>query len=205
MNKNLSRSFVFGVLLFAVLGCSLVNKIQKEVAKTQTPQTLTAADGSCQITVPGDWKTLPELNAEATLQAGNLFGERYIVVIREGKEDYGKKADLNFFTNLVRDNFKQMAAEPVLSEPVSVNINGYAAQQFEAGGEVDNIKVKYLYATVETPANFYQIITWTLSSRYVENKPIFSEVINSFKELDGQMSDSQNSNTVNRYSNSVNK
>jgi len=196
MKKNLSAFFVFGIFLTAVLGCSLFNKIKKEVEKTQTPQTLTASDGSSQIVVPGNWQTRSDLNDEATIQAGNLIGEVYVVVLRESKEDYGKKTDLDFFTNLVRDNFKGTVTEPVLSEPISLNINGHAAKQFETGGEMDNINIKYIYTTVETPKNYYQIITWTLASRYTENKVKLLEVSNSFKEIDGQPADSQNSNTV---------
>jgi len=198
MNKTLPKYIVFGVFLFAGLGCSLINKIQKEVENSQTPQTLTASDGCCQVTVPGNWRTQNDLNSEATIQAGNLPAELYIIVIRESKEDFGRKADLDFFTNGVRENFKQTNAESVLSEPVSIIINGHSAKQFEAAGEVENIKAKYLYATVETSDNFYQIMTWTLSSRYAKNKSILSEVINSFKEINGQASEFQNSNTSNK-------
>jgi len=199
MKNNLSKLFALGILLTVVLGCSFFNKIQKEVAKTQAPQTLTGSDGSCQITVPGTWRTQSNLNNEATIQAGNLIGELYIVVLRESKADFGKKGNLDFFTNLVRDNFKQTAEEAVLSEPLPVTINGYQARQFETSGEVENIKAKYLYATVETEKNYYQIITWTLASRYADNKAQLSEVINSFKEIDAaQQSDSQNSNAVSK-------
>jgi len=198
MKKNLSKFFVFGIFLSVVLGCSLFNKIQKEVEKTQTPKTLTASDESCQIVVPGNWQTRSDLNDDAVIQAGNLPAELYIVVIRESKEDYGKKADLDFYTNLIRDNFKKTVTDPVLSEPLSVNINGHAAKQFETGGEMDNIKVKYIYTTVETPKNYYQIVSWTLSSRFDANRSKLAEVINSFKEVDAQQSDSQHSNTVNK-------
>ena len=199
MKNNLFALLVFAVFLTAVLGCSFFNKIQKEVAKTQTPQTLTATDGSCQIVVPGNWRVLPELNTEGAIQAGNMIGELYIVVIRENKADFGKKGTLDFFTNLARENFKQTAAEAVLSEPLALTINGHQARQFETSGEVQNIKAKYLYATVETDKNYYQIITWTLASRYEENKAQLSEVINSFKEIEsGQKLDSHNSNTANK-------
>jgi len=199
MKKNLSKYIVFSVFSIAVLDCSLFNKIQKEVEKTQTPQTLTASDGSCQVIVPGNWRTQPNLNNEATIQAHNLMGKLHIIVFRESKEDFGKKADLDFFTNSVRDNFKQMAEEAVLSEPLAININGYKARQFETSGEVENTKAKYLYEIIETPKNYYQIVTWTLASRYTENKAQLSEVIDSFKEIDGgQEFNSHNSNTFNK-------
>ena len=53
----------------------------------------------------------------------------------------------------------------MMTEPISLTVNGYPARQFEAGGELEGIKAKYIYAVVETPQNFYQIMAWTLSSR----------------------------------------
>jgi hypothetical protein len=61
-------------------------------------------------------------------------------------------------------------------------VSGNQALQFDADGEVQNMKLKYLYSVVETPQNYYQIITWTLASRYQDNRPQLIDVINSFKE-----------------------
>ena len=123
------------------------------------------------------------MHEDAVIQAASLIGEQYIIIIRENREDFGSKFTLDSLTDIARDNFKKGATDTFLSQPISVKINGYPARQFETSGEVDNIKVKYLYAIIETPQNYYQIITWTLSSKFDKNKSIFSEVINSFKEF----------------------
>jgi hypothetical protein len=182
MKNNFPKFIALGVFLFLVLGCSLISKIQREVEKTQQPKIFISTDGSCQITTPGSWSKETTLNDQATLQASNRLSEQYVVIIRENRLDFGKMANLSMVTNAIQDNLKKTLTNPVLTTPVNVNINGYPAQQFEASGEYQNIKAKYLYGVVETPQNYYQIITWSLASRFDENRPRLLEVINSFKE-----------------------
>ena len=175
---------VFGLLPFFVLGCSLAERIDKEVGKNQSPQTLTSAENIFQVTVPGNWQQRTDLNQNAELQAANLIGELYVMIIRSDKRDYGKSVNLDSVVKASQDNLKAAAKNPFFTEPVAVRINGYDAKQFEAGGEIQNLNIKYLYAIVETPGNYYQIITWTTNSRFEKNKGVLSEVINSFKEID---------------------
>ena len=182
--KNLrDRIIVFGLLPFFVFGCSLADRINKEVSKNKTPQTLNSTDNNIQITVPGNWQKRTDLHDDAELQAANLMGEQYVIILRESKADFGKAFNLDSLTKIARDNLKTAAKDTFFTEPVAVKINGYDAKQFEAGGEIENIKIKYLYAIVETPNNYYQIITWTMNSRFEKNKGILSEVIYSFKEI----------------------
>jgi len=182
--KNLRyKLLIFGLLLCLVSGCSLVSRIKKEVDKSQTPQVLISTDNICQITVPGNWQKQPDLHEDATIQAASPLRGQYLIIIRESKADFGKNFTLDSLTEISRDNFKEVATDTFLTEPIAVNINGYQAKQFETSGEIDNIKIKYLYAVVETPNNYYQIITWTLNSKFDANKSIFLEAINSFKEI----------------------
>lgn len=184
--KNSWRKFiVFGVLLFAVLGCSLVGKIKEGIEKSQTPQVLTGTDGKFQLTVPGNWKAETGLNDDATLQAASRFSELYAIVIPESKEDFAENADIDFITDIVRGNLQKISSDAVLSEPIAVKINGYNARQFEASATVEKMKAKYIYAVIETPQNYYQVMTWTLASRYDKGRGTLVNVINSFKELNG--------------------
>jgi hypothetical protein len=185
MKNQWHKLIVFGVLLFAVLGCSLIGKVKDGIEKSQTPQVLTGTDGKFQLTVPGNWKTETDLNEEATLQAANRFSELYVIVIRESKEDFGETPTIDVVTDIVRDNLQKTASDAVLSESVPVNINGYNARQFEASATVQNMKAKYIYGVIETPQNYYQVITWTLASRYEKGRETLINVINSFKETGG--------------------
>ncbi len=187
--KYFHHKFIgFGILLCAVLGCSLANSIKKEVERSQSPQVIVSKDNICQLTVPGNWKQLSDLHEDAIIQAANLVGEQYVIVLRDDRKDFGKNFTLDSMTEISRNNFTEAAAETNLTEPVSVKINGYDAKKFEASGEIDNIKIKYLYGIIETPNNFYQVITWSLNSKFDANKNSFLEAINSFKETDAPAS-----------------
>ena len=183
MKSKLQKIVGFAAFAFFVLGCSAINKIQKEVEKSQPPQILNATDGSCQVSIPSTWRSETSLNEQAILQASNRIGEQYIVIIRESKQDFGKNANLDFLTNLIQENLKEAVTSPVFSPTTAATVNGFPSRQFEVGGEVLNYKIKYLYSVTETPQNFYQIITWTLASRFDSNRPQLLEVINSFKEI----------------------
>ncbi|HEX8735240.1 MAG TPA: hypothetical protein VF721_07970 [Pyrinomonadaceae bacterium] len=185
MKKNLSKLLIFGLFLFVVLGCGVFNKIKKEIESTQAPQTLISTDGKCQITVPGNWKKQTDLHDEATLQAGYLMGELYVIVLPETKQSFGSSVDIDYVTRAVREGLGGTVTGLVLSEPVPTIINGLPARQFEASGEVEKLKVTYLYAVVDAPQNYYQVITWTLTPRFQNNKGKLQEVISSFKETGG--------------------
>ena len=182
MKKNLSKFLIFGLFLFVALGCGVFNKIKKEIEIAGEPQTLISTDGKSQITVPGNWKKQTDLHNDATLQAANLMGELYIIVIPESKQGLGKSIDLDYATKAVRESLNGTVSGLVLSEPVPTTINGLPARQFEASGEVEKLKVTYLYAIVDAPQSFYQVITWTLTPRFQSSKGKLQEVINSFKE-----------------------
>ena len=182
--KNFHYKLIaLGLLLCFVSGCSLVSRLKNEVEKSQSPKVITSTDNMCQVTVPGNWQKQTDLHDDATIQSASLIKEQYLIIIREDKQDFGSRFTLDSLTEIVRDNFKKAATETTLTVPITVNVNGYPARQFETSGEIDNLKIKYLYAIVETPHNYYQIITWTLSSKFDKNKTVFLDVINSFKEI----------------------
>ena len=180
MKYKIHKFLGFGVLLFAVLGCS---SIMDAINKGGTPQVMPSTDGTYQLTVPGNWSKQTDLNTSATLQAANLRDELYVIVIKEGKSDFPKSADVDTVVNLARDSMQKTVVGAQASTPIPVNINGYPARLFDVSGTVSGVQAKYLYAVVETQGNFYQIMTWTLTSRFDAGKPKLQEVINSFKEL----------------------
>jgi hypothetical protein len=180
--KTLSPILVLAVF---VLGCSYFNQVKKEIEKVQEPQIMTATDGKSQLSVPGTWSAQKDLNDNASIQAGNLLAEQYAIVISESKEDFSSKMTLNDYADVIRKSAKQTLTDAVLTETKPVTINGYPAVQFEVDGSVSNIKAKWLYTLVNAPNNFHQILAWSTASKYEKNKPVFVDVINSFKEIEG--------------------
>lgn len=186
MKNYIPKFLPFGLLFFVLLGCSMFK---------QEPQTITSDDGSCQLTVPGNWSKQTGLNKEATLQAANPREEVYVIVIRETKSDFPPGTTLDKVVDVVQDTARKNITSAEIATPSSTTIGGFPAKQFEAGGTVSGLKAKYLYAVVESPTSYYQIMTWTLADRYDKNKTVLQNAINSFKEIGGGNSSTVNSNT----------
>jgi hypothetical protein len=182
VKKNLSKFLIFGVFLFAGLGCGVFNKIKSEIDNAQKPQVIISSDGKCQITAPGGWQKQTSLNDDASLQAANLRGELYVIVIPESKEGMDESVNLDLVTDAVKENLTKTVGGAIFSEPVSTVVNGLPAKQFEVSGEVEKLKVTYLYSIVDAPQSYYQVITWTLTPRFESSKGKLLEIINSFKE-----------------------
>jgi hypothetical protein len=184
MKKFVQQTFPLIVLLSFTLGCSFFNQIKKQIDESQKPKTVSSTDNKSQLTVPGNWSIEKDLNQEATLQVANRFAEQYAIVISESKQDFPAKFDLDSFADIIMKNAKQTITSPIVSEIKTITINGYPAKQFEIEGTLDNIKAKWLYTMVDAPKNYHQILNWTLVSRYEQNKPVFLELINSFREIE---------------------
>jgi hypothetical protein len=182
MIKTLSPVLVLTVF---VLGCSFFNQVKKQIDQAQEPQVVTATDGQSQLTVPGTWSNQKDLNDNASIQTGNLLAEQYTIVISESKKDFTSKMTLNDYSDIIRKSAKQTLTDAVLTENKSLTINGYPAVQFEVDGSVSNIRAKWLYTLVDATKNFHQVLAWSSASKYDKNKPVFVDVINSFKETEG--------------------
>jgi hypothetical protein len=187
MTTHLRKIVPLIVLLALALGCKFFNQIQKKVEEDQKPKVMTSTDGKCQLTVPRNWSVQKDLNDDAVIQAGNLRAEQYAVVISDTKVDFTDEMNLLGITELVRNGLAETVPDPIFSENKPVTVNGYSALQFEVSGSVDKIRARWIYTIVDSPKNFHQIIAWSLASKYEANKPVFLEVINSFRETEGSI------------------
>jgi hypothetical protein len=181
MKKFLGISLPFAALVFVALACNM-DKIQKGLEEVTKPQVMTASDGSCEVTVPALWTKATDLNDRALIQTNYPLSEEYLIVTRQSKADFADDATLEDFVDAVRKDIPEQIDESVLTPPTSTKIGGYDAREFEVSGTVSKIKAKYFYAVVETPQNFYQVISWTLPSNYDKNKEELLTAIHSFKE-----------------------
>lgn len=186
MKNAVNKILVVITILLVATGCKFIEGIKQGIDESQKPQVLTAKDNSSQVTVPGGWMIEKDLNPLAVIQASNRIRELYVVVIREGKDELGNSFTLEGYNDFVRKNYETMLSNPIITDSANVKINGFDAKQFEAAGTVQNVKIKYVVATVETPNNYYQILTWTLPDSFEKNKGILFDVLNSFKELEGK-------------------
>lgn len=173
------------LLLFVGLGCSAINQIKKKVEESTKPKVLQCTGGKCQLTVPGSWNVETDLNDGANFQAGNRLKEQYAIVISESKTDFTGEVTLDDYVDIISKDISTRISDAKISDTKTLTINGYPAKQFEVSGSFNNIKANWIYTFVDAPKNFHQVLTWTLASKYEENKPVLLDVVNSFMELDG--------------------
>lgn len=167
------------LLVCVVAGC-------KQLQSLATPTVLKSPDGKFQLTVPGGWKENASLNDKADIKAANQLEEMYVIVLTEGKTDFTDEMTLDQFTDITRESMISNLTSPDSTPPQPVTINGNAARQYQVQGSVKNVKLAYLITTVETPAHFHQVITWTLGSRKDKNQTTLQQVAGSFRPAAGQ-------------------
>lgn len=181
MKNKVTQIAIFTIFLILILGCSAIRKVSEITDKNSEPKVVESKDKTVQLTVPKSWSTKLKLNPVATLEVSQPLQEVYAVIIPDPKVNLIKTADLDWFTDQVRKNLQIKMKDVRFSETTKLKINGFEARRFEASGTVEKIKIGYVFSIVETPENFFQVMTWTLESSFKERKPILKKVSDSFK------------------------
>ncbi|MDP4089013.1 MAG: hypothetical protein Q8930_07040 [Bacillota bacterium] len=169
----------FFLLSFA--GCSVVDQVKDSVAASGKDKTIVSKDGKFEVTVPGNWKEETNLNPEANLQVSNRLQEQYLVVIDESKQDFQADITLDEYANLVKENMKSNGEDMSTGGDKEITVNGGTGKYFEVTGTVNKIKAKYVVVITQDNDNIYQIISWSLVSKFDKNKDTLVKVAQSLK------------------------
>jgi hypothetical protein len=105
----------------------------------------------------------------------------YVIVITEPKADFTSEMTLDEFTKITRDSMLSNLGSSEGTSPSLISVNGNSGEQYELQGSVKNVKLAYVVTTVETPAHYHQVITWTLGSRLDKNRATLQKVIATFR------------------------
>ena len=168
--------------LLYVTGCGLSRGLRKGSKTNRPPSVLKSSDGACQISLPAGWGENRELHDSAELQAANESEEMYVIILQESKEDF-REMTIDKHSETTREVLEESLTAPQVKEPTRSTIDGHPSLQSEVRGTAENVNVAYLHTTVETETRYYQIIAWTLSSRFIKNRSKLQEVIESFHEI----------------------
>ena len=172
--KKIFTVLFLAILAFTITGCGSDDKS----AKTQT---VTSTDATVTLDFPSIWKET-ELHPDAVMERANTPKEQYLIIITDEKEDFADDFELKDFTEILRTNMSGSVEGSEVTEAKSTKIgDNKSALEFYVTGTVDKIKVKYLVVTVENKDKFYQIVTWSLQTRFNDAEPVYRDILESVK------------------------
>jgi hypothetical protein len=171
-----------GLILILLSGCSHKAGIPKAVSPVG-PIEISSTDGQCRLTVPPGWAADPELNASAELQVSNRKEELYSVVLTEARADFDEMS-LEKYSRITRRALMKTLKSPRPAGPKKLTIDGSPAVQYEINGVMDGINVVYLHTIVEGKKNYFQLLAWTMKSKFEAEHPTLDKIVNSFHALD---------------------
>lgn len=151
---------------------------------TTREQVVTSKNKDFQLTKPRGWSVESDLNEDADIQIANTAKEGYFIVISELKIDFDRSVDYKSHSALTRSFIREETINyEEVSGPTPVNINRMKGVQYEITGSVEGIRIKLLHTTLEGKKYFHQMVAWSLTSKYDENRDTFDKILNSFDEL----------------------
>ena len=201
---GLGRS-IFGLCAGLVgslaLGAALVSGVLSEARRTSStpaPRTtpapglpapasplaggvvITGKDGKMRIAAPADWRAEKDLNPNADLQACDPPQQVCVMVFEDDKATTGP-ITLARFSRFTRGQVLKKLRNSSEGAEVALQIGGYPALQYELRGQTDRFDLVYLHTSVDTPGHLYQVMGWTSSALYPQEKAALSSIADSFR------------------------
>lgn len=142
------------------------------------------------VDIPDYMEDIDLANPDASLQAGDLLKEHYIMVIDETKESLlaaGLDYSVEDYAKASVDYLKQSLNDAkVVQTPSGVqDINGLEAISYKVTGVFpdNNVSIFYYMTIYKSESNYYSMSTWTLGDRESKFTKVMEEMIQSFKEI----------------------
>ena len=123
-------------------------------------ENVVANDRISQLEVPSNWTEIsgPDRNAAASIQYGNILGEKFAMVISESKaevnEGYDKSFSIDDFTELATQGMTAQGFKVGLTK--NVTVNGLPGRRLRVDGEVEGLPIVYVMTILEGDSNFHQ-------------------------------------------------
>ena len=191
--KVISVSIVLTCILL-VTGCSTLEKVNDLIVSKQNEKetvvfksldeketvVFKSLDEKESISTPSSWTSEPELNDNAAIHVCNAQQEKYVIVIADDKERLDSDMTLSDYTGIIKEDIMAQITNATATDIKNNSLNGNKTQYYEISGEIDDLKITYLCMNIESADKFYQILGWTLTPKFEENKSEILDVMNSF-------------------------
>ncbi|OZG72997.1 pilus assembly protein PilA [Hahella sp. CCB-MM4] len=146
-------------------------------------QTARSKDGRLSLDIPASWDRMDQLNEEASLGVGNVFEDAYYLILEEPKLDFEDGYTLTAYTDLIQSlMFDALKSPNIVYEREAVMVGDLPAEQMAFTGSAEGIKVTYLLTTIEGKDHYYQVIGWSLASKFDEKADLLRNIAGSFRE-----------------------
>jgi hypothetical protein len=143
-------------------------------------KTIKARDGSCTLTLPGEFVESKELKGAVQLRATNYENGVSAQVIAESR------ADLDYTLPAYFDaSVKQMmdrGKDGTNGEIESIKVAGFDARRTDIHLTYSGIKLVFVQTVIMTPTHFYQVEAYVGESAFEKNKQAMDKIADGFAE-----------------------
>lgn len=147
-------------------------------------ETITSKSGTMSVTQPAFWFEIDSLNDDADIKIGNPLLEAYFIIIREPKTDLPEGYTLEEYSQTTREYIKTGSSNYTeLIDSSFTRINKLEAIKYSIDATVENVDIRYWHVSLKSEKGFYQLIAWSLPTKFESNQENFTLVIDSFREL----------------------
>jgi len=146
------------------------------------PTIIRDAACGCELTLPLGVRQSEDLHPEAELMAMSAVSEVYLIVLTEPKDEF-EPLGLAGYYELVVGYMIATGAQPTV-ELEETTVDGLPAIRQQLLGTIDDAEIVYEVLLVDAPQSFYQIVSWSLRSRYDGNKADMVDMLRSFRVTD---------------------
>lgn len=158
-----------------------------EIVNTLSPKALppdgvvVSRDELLRTRLPKHWSILENLNASATLQAGDPVREEYMLVLTEPKD--AVPGGIESYANLMVNHLIGTLQDVSVEGPEEVTINGMRGYQYAISGSAQGMRLEYLFTILEGPEAFHQVAMWTLQKYKDQAFAVFRETIQTVEPM----------------------
>ena len=146
-------------------------------------QTLHSADNRLSVQVPAQFKRETNLQESALIQASKAKEDIYFIVMEESKKDFVAGFAVNNYADAILSAMQKNLTDPqTLGERRQLTVQQMPAEQIVLTGAIDGIKITYLITLVEGRESFYQVLSWTLASRFDDRRELLDGIAKTFSE-----------------------
>tara|TARA_B110000977_G_scaffold19135_1_gene23073 strand:+ start:560 stop:1144 length:585 start_codon:yes stop_codon:yes gene_type:complete len=182
-NQNMRKTIFFILTIFLLQSCNSGEEEQ-----------LISVGNKYSLSIPSFLTKVNNLNDDASLQYQHAWKEFYVIAIDESKEEMHNaliendltdtyKKNIEGYSKLIMDVFKDGLSNPYQSELIDTTINKMPAKLTTLSGTVEGIDVYYSIGIYEGKDSYYQVLAWTLKSKQYSYKTKMNKILYSLAEL----------------------